>query len=209
MKRLTLLPWGGLANRLRTIAAAYEYCKQFGYELQIKWICNNDLNCKWNDLFKPLPDFITIKNLHRYYSMIYSVPYQRNLYLPYFYQKLHYDTVLHQKDIQTITNQKQLIHKLAQGDSIFIRTYTQFYDTSPAIYSQLFKPIDHINKLIDNYTNQFNNNTYGMHIRRSDNLQSISGSPLHLFDDKISSILSQSSNASSLLPPILRKLNPF
>lgn len=53
MKEIVLTPYGGLANRMRTLNAAIEFAKAEGARLQAVWFCNRELNAPYNALFTP------------------------------------------------------------------------------------------------------------------------------------------------------------
>jgi hypothetical protein len=53
MKEIVLTPYGGLANRMRTLNAAIEFAKAEGARLQAVWFCNRELNAPYDELFTP------------------------------------------------------------------------------------------------------------------------------------------------------------
>ena len=52
---LTLIPIGGLANRLRSIASGVALARDYGQTLHIYWFKDAGLNCRFDDLCLP-PD---------------------------------------------------------------------------------------------------------------------------------------------------------
>lgn len=53
MKELTIVPYGGLANRMRAMNSAIEYAKTLNCPLQVVWFCNKELNALFDELFTP------------------------------------------------------------------------------------------------------------------------------------------------------------
>ena len=51
---LTLVPSGGLANRMRAVASAYSLCEATGSRLQVVWFRDWALNAAFNDIFEPV-----------------------------------------------------------------------------------------------------------------------------------------------------------
>lgn len=197
MKRLTLVPIGGLANRLRAIAASYEYCEQNGYDLKIIWICNRELNCRWGELFEPLPSHIEVKNVSWYYSLKYGLPRLKNLYIPSLFHRFCFDRVLYQINTEDLLDDNILKDDAASvlSDSVWVCTCYEYRSVSPDTYKKLFTPVSGVSDLVAGYVCQFNENTFGLHVRRSDNIQSINASPLRLFEEKMDAILGKYSDA--------------
>lgn len=50
---LTFIPVGGLANRMRSISSAISLSD--GDNMHIYWFKDQGLNCRFDQLFKPIP----------------------------------------------------------------------------------------------------------------------------------------------------------
>jgi hypothetical protein len=50
---ITLVPIGGLCNKMRAIASAYALACKLQVQLKVIWINNADLGANFADLFKP------------------------------------------------------------------------------------------------------------------------------------------------------------
>ena len=62
----------------------------------------------------------------------------------------------------------------------------QVFGTFPdELYSLLFHPVREVMRVVDSYRCQFNSHTIGLHIRRTDNAESIAKSPTELFIKKV------------------------
>lgn len=57
MKRVTVEPISGLANRMMALDSAISYCRIHNYQLNLVWPLFRGLNTKFEDLFD-LPDII-------------------------------------------------------------------------------------------------------------------------------------------------------
>lgn len=51
---LTLVPAGGLANRMRAVASAYRLCLAVGSRLHVVWFRDWALNAPFVDIFEPI-----------------------------------------------------------------------------------------------------------------------------------------------------------
>jgi hypothetical protein len=62
----------------------------------------------------------------------------------------------------------------------------QVFGTFPdELYSLLFHPVREVMRVVDSYRCRFNSHTIGLHIRRTDNAESIAKSPTELFIKKV------------------------
>ena len=100
MKRLTLIPIGGLGNRIFAIASTIAYCKKQKCPLRIVWFRDWGMGARFRELFE-LSD--KVKNVEvidaRWQDYIYDRPRRRNLWLPYLYQRFAFDERLYERKI--------------------------------------------------------------------------------------------------------------
>ena len=52
--KITLVPYGGLCNRMRCIAGAYTIALKYGVNLQVWWRSNKECKIDFEQLFEPL-----------------------------------------------------------------------------------------------------------------------------------------------------------
>ena len=76
--RLTLVPSGGLANRMRAIASAHCLCQQTDSSLQVVWFRDWALNAPFNSIF--LPQGLTIREATPIDYLLNDRPRKRNLW---------------------------------------------------------------------------------------------------------------------------------
>lgn len=182
---LTINAIGGLCNRLRAIATGVHLSDATDRTLNVIWNNNKDLGACFCDLFNPLPEGIIVhtpSKLNYYFK--WEIPRKKNFYLSRLYQKTRYKASFSDdyglKDFQD--QEEALLYKLRQinGD-ILITTGTAIggYDTEKM--RQMFRPSPQVKELINNKISGFDENTIGVHIRRTDNHQSIAHSPTAIF----------------------------
>lgn len=72
---ITLVPLGGLANRMRAIVSGYTLALDTGMPLHVVWLRNHDLNCSFNTLFRPLGHNIALTECSKADAWVkYNVP---------------------------------------------------------------------------------------------------------------------------------------
>ncbi|KAA6324546.1 hypothetical protein EZS27_026138 [termite gut metagenome] len=175
---ITLIPVGGLANRMRTIASALSLANDCNTHLRIIWYKDVGLNCEFHQLFQPLPyTKVTLKNASFIDFILYDRPRKKNLWIPRVFQCLLFDKCLY--DTKVVRGFDFL--NWAKNKNVFITAYSLFYPVSGFSFSGCFVPKDWIQQRIREQYNLFNKYTVGVHIRRTDNVCSISKSPTELF----------------------------
>lgn len=184
--KITLVPLGGLANRLRAIASGYELSKAVGSSFDVVWLKNKDLNCPFDCLFRPMEHGITLIESSKIDSLIkYNVPLKRNFYLPTLYQRRHFSQRLYDTDIEKLRDDAGAIKSLVAGKNSYIASGLPFYPTEAFLFRELFRPTDEITEEIKKRCSAFTTPTFGLHIRRTDNTVSIAESPITLFIQQI------------------------
>lgn len=207
--RLIINPIGGLANRMRAIAsgislmhALYRHTPQgaIPVELNFIWRKNWELNAEFADIFLMptiLQDRISYPSKLKY-DFFYSIPRKKNLYISAITNLRHglalyslHDS--YHRRFHADTDGKILLatvlNALNKGQSCFLQSGTIFYPFADDTYINLFKPTDEIRRQSDLRVKALGSNKIGLHIRRSDNIESIKYSPDYLFIDKVTDIL--------------------
>jgi hypothetical protein len=177
-------PLGGLANRMRVIDSAYNFSKTSNKDIRLYWMKDQALNCKFETIWEPIEKlrdtnsrfFIRFFKLRRK-----SVVFRKLLSLLdkwkwlKVYDEMQYDAlVTFTRNIEEVTRYKHAI----------IFSFTSFY-AQPIFLRHLFNLQPDILTKIENETKGFTENTIGVHIRRTDNIDSIQQSPLELFIEKM------------------------
>jgi hypothetical protein len=83
-----------------------------------------------------------------------------------------------------LQNRLDLQKEVSKAKKTFICSYEEvnYFDLSDY---QIFKPVAHIQKTIEDMALQFTSSTIGIHIRATDHVASIKNSPFFLFENKI------------------------
>lgn len=179
---LTLVPSGGLANRMRAVVSAYDLCRQTGSTLRVVWFRDWALNAPFHSIFEPinLPG-ITLRDARGVDFLLYDRARRRNLWVTKLPQWLIFDRKI---DEWTVTPRKMRGFDFVEwqrGHMCYMSCYQEFGDCPATLYGQLFKPVKPVRDAVEAYKVRFSPYTIGMHIRRTDNAASIAQSPTRLF----------------------------
>ena len=183
MKHLTLVPIGGLANRLFAISSAIAFCKANGYYLKIYWFKDWGMGANFHDLFQKieLPNVELIDA--KWYHYVYDRPRKRNLWLPWIWQRFAFGNRIYEKETSKLAHGKAEIDKLLKNSSNYLVEWYTFYEGGKL--SSWINPISQIQNKVKEFTTLYSSYTVGIHIRRSDHIESINNSPTQLFIDKM------------------------
>lgn len=173
MKKLTLVPMGGLANRIFAITAAISFCKDHGVYLKVYWFRDRGMGAKFVDLFNISQKLDNVEIIDaKWFHCLYDRPRKINLWLPKIYQKISFDKVLYEYE------EEDAAMKCLSYDSVYLVQWGQFYKQN--IDLSTIYPCDNIRHIVDQRMFK-NENVIGIHIRRTDNMLSIQNSPDELF----------------------------
>ncbi len=185
MKReIYLVPYGGLANRVRAINATLELAKINDIPLTIIWFKNFELNASFTSIFKmPLYDKLSVKEATFFDRFIYRSPRRHTLWLPFITAPLYFNRCIYSSEFVKLRNEGKLEDIIKNSGKVLIESCYDFGDYSSSL-SDNFIPANDIILDIDSYfSSNFAERTIGIHIRRTDNVQSIERSPIELFID--------------------------
>ena len=165
-KRIYVEPRGGLCNRLRVIASAYKLSYKYDAHLIVFWKITPNLNSRYDRLFCQRDDIEIIESSYK-------------MEMKFWKRAILCDACF----IDCTCEEKEKIEQtIANNNDIYITSIYNFYEI---IDFSIFKPVDAIQKKINNNANKINENTIGIHIRRTDNEKSILYSPLSMFKQYI------------------------
>ena len=181
MKTFTLIPIGGIANRVFAIYSAIEYCKKKRYELKIIWFKDQGLNAKFNDVFFLCDDFehVSLKEASLCDYFIFDRPRLKNLWIPRLFHKWKYDRCVYEKELAKRKDYASFLNSLEGFSSLYVVECSNFFPVST--WNTYMYPKKEIEKLIKDRISDFTPNTIGLHIRRTDQIASILKSPIELF----------------------------
>ena len=215
-KTFTLVPIGGLGNRLNAIASAIVYCKNTNRNLQIIWFKDPGLNCCYHKLFSIRSCFpwVNIRNATFMDFILRDNPRKKNLRLPTLFQYFIFDKCIYESDVYDVVSAKTKpdYGNIDVFDRIFMVIYCSFW-VSPDMWN-FFDLSPEVLHRVEEQTSAFTPDTIGLHIRRTDNMYSINQSPTELFEHKITEEIEKNSHvnfylASDSLEEKSRLINKF
>jgi len=189
MCRIELNPRGGLANRMRTMVAAYYLAKEVGSDLFVYWIKDNGLNAKFGDIFEyPNTERLFVKDVSRLNSFFFDEPSKHNLYLSAIFHRIKNDRIIYNRSVKSLKSSGFDFENWAKGNNCYLGSCEEVVCLGATNYGDilkdLFRPVKDIRDKIDARLSFFKNkNVIGIHIRRTDNIDSIKHSPTSLFLD--------------------------
>lgn len=185
MKELTLVPFGGLANRLLTINSAIAFCRDNNTGLRIFWFKDWGMGAGFHDLFTPDASLENVRIIDaRWYHFMYDRPRKKNLWIPYPFQYICFDKRIYEHRIFRGLQDGDLQQMLKSSHRSYLAHCFEFYKSGMPCNPLL--PAPHISERINEYRESLTGVPLtGIHIRRTDNSRSIQNSPLSLFIEKI------------------------
>lgn len=180
---LLLVPSGGLANRMRAIASAYHLCLRNDSILQVVWFQGWGMHAAFRDIFDPIvAENLKVREATKWDFVVNDRPRRHNLWLPAIPQYLYYlGGNKNELCIASMRDNGFDFDKWLKGHRRYMSCYDEFGSFPNTAYSTLFHPNNQVKALMKPYEEQFSNYTVGMHIRRTDNIDSIRKSPTYLF----------------------------
>ena len=165
---LTLVPLGGICNRMRAIDSALSLASKVESELRVLWCLDADVGSRFETLWR-LPD-----------SIAKLVQIEARNASGRLRKKLHSWFLINSNDLYLeifpATHDENCLIDKVRGKRVVISTGHRFCNTEEP-YNNLV-PADEITRLVDLITEDFDN-VVGVHIRRTDNAKSTIYSPTH------------------------------
>lgn len=181
---LLFVPSGGLANRMRAVASAYELCKKVDSTLQVLWFQDWALSAPFHNIFEETP-LVAIREATILDHLLYDRARKKNFFLPALPQCILFQRHIKEQDVTPLKKQSFDFEAWACGKRCYMSCYQVFGTFPDERYQQLFHPVKAVMDVVDGYRSQFNSHTIGLHIRRTDNAESIAKSPTVLFINKV------------------------
>ncbi len=188
---LVFVPSGGLGNRLRAVASAYHLSMCTGVKLRIYWFQDWALHAPFHSLFQPSP-LLDLTEGSWPTAMLYDRPRRRNFFLPKIYQRWRFTQRIDEQQVTPLKQQGFDFEAWASGKRSYMSCYQDFGLFPDALYSELFHPVEAIERVIAHNMSLLGSAPpIGIHIRRTDNLEATRRSPLQLFIDQIRALLAE------------------
>jgi len=177
VRKLIVIPKGGLCNRLLAVASAARLAEKFDRKLSVRWVGDAKCGCELYQLFYSSVDRadpLDIRNA--------SLSYVHNFTPP----------------------EKRGIAASGNAEIVTVESYTLFYDDSewedmaegskasrPVAFSALkpymgmFTPLSEIEAKIKKVASRFSSRTVGVHVRRGDHLKARQVSTIQKFIEEM------------------------
>ncbi len=183
---LLLVPSGGLANRMRAIASAWNLCQEIDARLQVVWFQGWGMHAAFHELFEPWDaKGPTLREACWYDYILNDRPRRHNLWLPWLPQYLYYHgKVINELDVASLRDHGFDFMNWLRDKQCYMSCYDEFGAFPETCYADMFRPNHQVMRIVSEMQNSFSEYTIGMHIRRTDHIDSIRNSPLELFFDK-------------------------
>lgn len=194
MKKLIVKPIGGLANRLLVLDSTIKLQQVLKPDNTIIiWERNRNLNCAFKELFH-YPDqlqFIETRGFNKFSFRSYSEFY--NSFNPSkfrwsFFNKIlgnerKFSKIYYSEDMEKLMKEGKTFSPNNDLKSTYISYFARFHNSTDEIST--FKPTQKIQDQVDQFVQEFDDNTIGVHIRRMDHKDSINYSPTDGFITKM------------------------
>lgn len=197
---MTLLPIGGLANRMRAIASAVHLCRLSGCSLDVYWFRDKGLNARFGDIFKEIEtDKVCIHGDSLLGKLLYDRPRRHNMWIPLVPQKLLFRNRVYDNEINDYERNKDIFMKLLAEGCLYISSCYSIIDFNTDIFRDLFKPVEEIETKACSVISNMSDYRIGIHVRRTDHIVSINNSPNELFYQAIDEELNLNNSLSIYL----------
>lgn len=188
-------PVGGLANRMRVIDSAFCLSRKLNKPYRIIWLKDNGLNCSFSTIWKPIDYLLDTESNFLYLFFKFKRKYSFFRKILKISEKFRILKVYSQDEYDELFKMMNQPKKLNKYLLCIISSFSSFY-AKEKFNCSLFDLQPDIKKLVDKESEAFHKNTIGVHIRRTDNIDSIQKSPLELFVNRMKTELKKEPNTN-------------
>lgn len=179
---ITLVPVGGLANRMRAIASAVELSRICNCDLNVYWFRDKGLNAHFRDVFCAMEDDrIRIIEENFFNKVLFDRPRKHNLWIPLLPQKFIFDKCIYENRVKEYCHNISLLESSVNQGELYVASCYPLIEYKNSLLSELFVPEKNINDFVLSRISKMSDYRIGVHIRRTDNTVSIINSPDELF----------------------------
>jgi hypothetical protein len=187
---------------MRVIDSAISLAKKRNDGLTIFWKQNSDLNAPFDDLFDPI--FLHSKRVEviNFLNAEYDVDIYKSYFrgirlffkplnidsnhlsknkISHFYNEIYQDFIKKGDSNKKNHIKIETFWDMYKSKNLYINTFNRFHGSLFSDYNH-FAPNQHINNLVLSISEKFSNYMIGVHIRRSDNIESIQFSTREKFE---------------------------
>ncbi|MGI6243580.1 MAG: hypothetical protein ACOYJK_08635 [Prevotella sp.] len=175
---INIIPTGGLCNRMRAMATGVAVAKSFKASSYIYWNNDEGLKADFEELFQPIvtPKINIVENT----NWMFNISNTKDYYMRWLFLHTMFDQVIFNHSIYNANTPdiQQIIKPSTRGRIMLVSCHPMCRQYN---LKHLFVPQPDIQARISKVSQNFTNHTIGVHIRRTDNIQSIKRSPLEVF----------------------------
>lgn len=179
----TIMPVGGLCNRLYSLHSAIRLSADLGQPLRVFWRINRELGCRLEEVIevpREVGRVLSVDRLQRRQRL--AETWMRATQWP------PIGGALQPRQIEAMIAEGFDFRELGRRRHVSIRTWSLFYPGSDGFYP--FRPVPRLADRIAALTEGFSV-TVGVHIRRTDHKPSIAHSPTALFLARMRQLVEQ------------------
>lgn len=196
----TIVLEGGLGNRMRVAAAAYTMTQLTGVPCRVLWTRQWGMHCRFDDLFQPFDNeehadsaetLFTLRDAEGFEQLLFARAKAANLWLPRLAQRLCYRRIILSPQIYYLQRDGFDFPSWFRQDGGLMMAYRDFCKWNDSLLPLLFRPLPAIEQEVQARASSFTPHTIGLHIRRTDNQESIDASPNELFFEVVDRKLEQ------------------
>ena len=205
---LTLVPSGGLGNRMYSVASACYLCRKASTKLRVLWFKDWALGADFKQIFQTLEFFskaqqpsidMQITDASTIDYLLNDRPRRRNLWLPRLPQMLTYQQRLDETRVQQLLHNDFDFAGWIKGKNSWMSNYMLLCPEAKSLIPELFLPVPEVMEAVEVYTSRFSAHTFGFHIRRTDHVVAIQASPTQLFIDKAKALIDEYADCTIFL----------
>lgn len=185
-RKITLIPIGGLANRISAMTSAINYCLDFDWQLKIIWFKDYGLNCLYTDIFSLeglSNNKIEIRDATWTDYLLKDRPRRKNLFFPELFQYFFYDRRYYESELYARKSFDYYLDGIDRYNQVYMVECAAFYNNRNC--GHYFRPIEIVETAIQRNLALLNSRMIGIHIRRTDSVDSIKYSPIDFFIKKM------------------------
>lgn len=186
-KGITLVPMGGVASRVRTVASMIYLAEKYHRPLEIIWHTDEEMPVSTDRLFTLVPRLatkeITLRASEGWDTLLNMPPMINNLYFSYPIVSLRYDRVLFGSHLARMISRDrdELEALLKDGEKSLLIATDQSFGNYYGMYDVLESTVE-VNNVVLSIMASWKNSVVGVHInRRANSRSTFNECPIELF----------------------------
>ena len=200
MGKISFVPVGGLANRFRAMASALALAEMTDSDLDFYWFQDWALNAPFTSIFEP----INLKRVALHTSSlknnaVFERPRRKNLWIPRLFQKCLFRHQLYEQDNYNMRFHDDFYTQCVNDGDVYISSCYAIMKYEKRHLQALFRPVPEVRTKLDERLQAMSKKFIGVHIRRTDNVESVNNSPTELFYEKLDAELGKNPQTSIYL----------